>query len=125
MTMRGMSIAFCCLVSLVAVNCRDVADIERESERAAAEINANEGLAEPILMAIERYDEEHGHPPEELSSLLPAYLSAIPKTVGGQDFRYELNDIDRYYLCFDVLSKPSVGCCYYGRLDFWDCSMGD
>lgn len=125
MTGKAMSIAFCCLLSLVAVSCRDVTDIERENERKAAEIDANEELADPILIAIERYEEDHGYRPEELSSLLPAYLSAIPITVGGQDFRYELDDIDRYYLCFDVLGKPSVGCCYGSRLEFWDCSIKD
>ena len=123
MITKAMSITFCCLLSLVAVNCRDAAEVERENERAADEISANEELGEPIVVAIERYEEEHGYPPEELSKLLPTYLSAIPMTVVSQDFRYHLDDMDHYYLCFDVLSKPSVGCCYYGRLESWDCSM--
>jgi hypothetical protein len=123
MTVKGMAIAFCCLVALVAVNCRDAGDIERQGERAAAEISANERLAGPVLMAIGRYEADHGCATDDLGSLVPAYLAAIPKTVGSQGFRYELHDIDRYYLCFDVLSDPTVGCCYYGRLESWDCSM--
>ena len=123
MTVKGVAIAFCCLVALVAVNCRDVGDIERQGERAAAEISANERLAGPVLMAIGRYEEDHGCASEDLSGLVPTYLAAIPKTVGGQDFRFYLDDKGRYYLCFDVLSDPTVGCCYYGRLQSWDCSM--
>ena len=115
----------CWVIMMVTLACTwTTSYVEAQNRGSAAEINANQELAEPILLAIERYEEEHGYLPEGLSSLLPTYLSAIPKTVKGQDFRYELHDIDRYYLCFDVLTKPSVGCCYYGSLDFWDCSMG-
>lgn len=112
------------VIMVVTLACtRTTSYIEAQNRRAAAEIGANEELAAPVLSAIERYEEDHGHLPAELTSILPTYLSAIPKTVTGEDFRYHVDDMDHYYLCVDVLSKPSVGCCYYGRLESWDCSM--
>ncbi len=124
MTSKILLLVPCWVIMMVTLACTwTTSYIEAQNRRAAAEIDANEELADPILSAIEKYEEDHGHPPGGLSSILPTYLGAIPKTVTGQDFRYELHDIDRYYLCFDVLSKPSVGCCYYGRLESWDCSI--
>jgi hypothetical protein len=34
----------------------------------------------PLVRAIEKYEQNNGHPPASLNSLLPEYLSAIPQT---------------------------------------------
>lgn len=124
MRKKIVSLVACWVVVVVTSACTcGTSYIEARDQRAADEIRAAKEQAEPILVAIDRYDDEHGHLPQQMESLLPTYLPAIPKTVAGQEFRYELHHIDGYYLCFDVVSKPSVGCCYYHRLEFWDCSM--
>jgi len=125
MRRKILVLVFCWIIVIVPLACTWTRSyVEAQSQRAATEIDANQELADPVLSAINGYEEEQGYLPEQLSYLLPTYLSAIPKTVGGQDFEYYLDDINGYYLCFDVLSKPCLGCCYYGRLDFWDCSGG-
>lgn len=36
--------------------------------------------AEPLVQAIHRFEDEHGHPPAELDELVPRYLGRIPGT---------------------------------------------
>ena len=83
---------------------------------------ANQERSEPIIQAIKSYEQDHGQFPEELGVLVPTYLTAIPRTTTGDEFRYRLHKVDGYYLCF-YLSRSS-GCCYYQRLDVWDCTSG-
>lgn len=115
MVIRNIPLActwFCILLSL---SCTSSAD----------EIKASQERGSGIVQAIERYELDHGHLPEQLAALTPEYLAIVPKSADDKDFIYKPDRLDGYYLCFDVSSKRNLGCCYNDRLRFWDCGFGD
>jgi hypothetical protein len=123
MSTRARLLGSCGFV-ILAVSACTIADIEHRNERAALEIGANKEQANEIIQAIDSYKQDHDGFPESLDVLVPTYLSEIARTITGQDFVYEVHDLQGYYLCFDPTSKSNVRCCYHRRLEIWDCSMG-
>ena len=115
MSMRNALLACCCLLILVAVACTSTAE----------EIATNRERGSAIVQAITKYVQDRGQLPEKLEVLVPSYLSKIPKTTRESDFAYRMDDLQGYYLCFDVPTKRNLGCCYNHGLDFWDCGFGD
>ncbi len=104
----------CGFLILCAVACRS----------AQEEINLNIERGNPIVGAIDKYKQDHRELPKELQALLPTYLPSLPKTIREQDFAYKLDELEGYYLCFDVPASTKSGCCYNARLAFWDCGFG-
>ena len=89
------------------------------------EIESGQSRAEPILAAIERYRQDNGVYPALLQELVPGYIGAIPKTVTGRNYEYQLDtSAGGYMLCYQLASQKRVTCCYLPGLSFWDCSMG-
>jgi hypothetical protein len=88
-------------------------------------IKANQERASEIIGALARYQQAHGQFPDQLDLLVPTYLTHIPATLSGQNFEYEPDDLEGYYLLFQVDSDKSLGCGYNQRLKGWDCSRGD
>lgn len=115
MNPRNTLLACCCLVVLFIVACTSTRD----------EITANQGRGDVIIQAIAKYVHDHGRLPERLAVLAPVYLQEIPQTTRGDNFAYRQDDLQGYYLCFDVSTTRNLGCCYNQRLDFWDCGFGD
>jgi hypothetical protein len=118
MKTRKNLIVFFCLLILITSACMS-------REKANEVMIANQEKAVDIIEAIENYERDHGQLPEKLDVLVPAYLPEIPETMRGQSFDYVLHNIDGYYLCFDVTRRENLGCCYYYRIERWDCSYGD
>ncbi|NIN63944.1 MAG: hypothetical protein GTO63_04350 [Anaerolineae bacterium] len=126
-TCRGLT-PFCCLLVLLATACTTWVD-KREAEAkasrlAVAEIQANRQRASSIIVAIEAYERDHRQLPDELGALVPTYLSHVPDTTAGENYGYWLEEFEGYYLCFGLVSKPDLHCCYSYRSKGWDCSMG-
>ena len=113
------------LVGLLLAGCT-VLDREESRQRGTQEMNATIEIANPVLDAIEAYEADYGWYPGRLEVLLPRYLSRIPTTSSGREFRYERDDLygEWYHLCFDLATYPNRGCCYFPRLGLWDCSPG-
>lgn len=84
----------------------------------------NQNTAATIVAAIKQYEKTKGHLPETLDELAPNYLAEIPVDVDGNAFSYRLDRLEGYYLCFDAPQFERAGCCYYGRLEIWDCTAG-
>lgn len=64
--------------------------------------------SKPLIAAIEKFDQDNGHPPAQLSDLIPAYLKVVPKTgVGANwDFIYEVDTGHRWKL---FIYRPLTG----------------
>jgi hypothetical protein len=88
-------------------------------------ITANQERASEIISALARYQQAHGQFPDQLDLLVPTYLAQIPITISGQNFEYQPNALEGYYLLFLVDSDESLACGYNKRLEGWDCSRGD
>jgi hypothetical protein len=86
------------------------------------EIKVNQERGNKIVQAINDYQREQGQFPKQLDLLVPNYLSEIPKTISGYDFEYGLDDLDGYYLGFDI--QRGNGCGYAPRFQVWDCTGG-
>jgi len=78
-----------------------------------------------MISALARYQQAHGQFPDRLNLLVPAYLAQIPTTISGQEYKYERDTLEGYYLIFQVASDQSLACGYNQRLKGWDCSRGD
>jgi hypothetical protein len=102
-----------CFLVLVTSACMSTADIN----------TTNQERAGPIIQAISSYEQDHRQLPEQLSVLVPTYLPELPLTTAEQDFTYILHHLDGYYLCFSF-RHSNAGCCYYHRLELWDCTRG-
>jgi hypothetical protein len=115
-------------VTLSVSACMTWADLERQREQAhegaGHEIRSNTEVANSIVNAIDHFELDEGQLPLQLEALVPDYLTSIPKTTDGGTFGYAVDSLDGYYLCFDVVSLPNLGCCYNDRLQLWDCSFG-
>ena len=84
----------------------------------------NQDAAEPILIALEEHNSNHGRYPDNLNDLIPIFLSEVPKTINGKEFEYSLDKVDRYMFCFNRYEPNLSGCCYYRYLETWDCTPG-
>ena len=115
-TMRGIR-TFCGVLVLIVASCTQM--------NMTREIKANEERAVKIIRAIERYKQDHDHPPENLADLVPVYLPEIPQTITGQDYAYTISSIDGYLLCFDLVRYQDRSCCFLERYSIWDCSPGE
>jgi hypothetical protein len=64
--------------------------------------------SKPLIAAIEKFDQDNGHPPAQLADLVPAYLKVVPKTgVGANwDFIYEVGTGHRWKL---FIYRPLTG----------------
>lgn len=64
--------------------------------------------SKPLIAAIEKFDQDNGHPPAQLADLVPAYLKVVPKTgVGANwDFIYEVDTDHRWKL---FIYRPLTG----------------
>lgn len=116
MSISKIVISLCGFLVLCATACTSMS--------AQEEINKNIERGNPIVRAIDKYKQDHGDLPKELPILVPAYLPGLPRTIRDQDFVYKLDELEGYYLCFDVPTKRNFGCCYNARLAFWDCGFG-
>lgn len=64
--------------------------------------------SKPLIAAIDKFDQDNGHPPAQLADLVPAYLKVVPKTgVGANwDFIYEVDTGHRWKL---FIYRPLTG----------------
>jgi hypothetical protein len=91
------------------------------------EFTVNIEIGNKIVIAIEQYKVDKGYYPSSLSDLLPKYLSEIPKTYSGDDFRYNklvpssLMNWDPYLVSFDLTNAKNVGCAYSRFYKKWEC----
>lgn len=59
--------------------------------------------ARPLVMAIEKFEEKEGHPPERLEDLVPAYLSAVPRPFNRKLWDFEYMRVNsKWFIQFDV-----------------------
>ncbi len=86
----------------------------------------NQVVAQPIIIALNEYQQQNNDEyPQDLNDLVPDYLTALPKTIRGEEFQYYPDENEGYYLCFGIGTKGKYGCCYNQRLASWDCTNGD
>lgn len=113
--MRILCIGFwCCIAALGLVACVN-SDVESYEEG-----QITQERAEQIILAVDKYAQDHDQPPHQLDVLVPAYLKEIPKTAKGQSFDYRLCVVDGYDLCYHYRNRAI--CCYIPRLESWDCT---
>jgi hypothetical protein len=78
-----------------------------------------------IVGAIDRFYEDHGVYPDDLSELVPIYLEELPSTISGASFYYYQNDTVTYAVTFFLESKggenTTAYCGYYFSQDLWEC----
>ncbi len=120
MLIKNIVLLWCCLIAAFLTSCVN-ADASEENK-------VNQVRAATIIAAIDKYSQDHLQLPDRLDLLTPLYISELPKTTRGIDFSYRLDSLEGYYLCFGEGSKRSAkdfGCCFYHRLNLWDCTPGD
>lgn len=105
-------LAFACIVLTGCVdNSREISE-------------ANKKTAGPIISALEKYFQDNQHFPLQLEDLVPQYLSDVPESAEGFEFFYRPDKTVEYYLCFEISSGKTPGCCYIPQHEVWDCTRG-
>ena len=91
--------------------------------KAPAERDAYEAgldVAEVIVEALGAYYVDEGHFPEELSLLVPAYLSKLPSSSDGRSYEYELGHDGDFSFRYNGLYSHSIG-----RFWLWNSRDGE
>jgi len=112
--MKFFRISVIVLTIIILISCTDY-DSRRDQE-----------IGNSIISAITAYRNDHKALPSTLNDLIPKYISEIPSTSSGGEFRYILSPVDGgYNLCFSGPRTKHSGCCYLPRFNLWDCTEGD
>lgn len=65
--------------------------------------------ARPLLMAIEKFEKNEGHPPDRLEDLVPAYLLAIPRPFNRKVWDFEYVRVDSNWFVQFSLPERDYG----------------
>ncbi|MCU0239584.1 MAG: hypothetical protein MUC29_09095 [Pyrinomonadaceae bacterium] len=83
-------------------------------------------LAQPVIEALEKYNQDNKDYPQSLPQLTPKYLKENLKDGNGINFTYNYNQQKKSYeLEFSFTEQGSVGlneCSYYSDTKAWSCS---
>jgi hypothetical protein len=88
------------------------------------EITDGKQRGDQIVRAIEKYYIDFKVYPENLSDLIPKYLTKLPHTANGVNYSYKQIEGDIYYVSFPVSSKKiKTTCVFIKKLEDWECSV--
>ncbi len=62
---------------------------------AASNRSSNEAIARKLYAPLEQYFADYKTYPEQLSSLVPKYITKLPTTADGNDFQYRATPVTR------------------------------
>ena len=87
-------------------------------------IEAGQTRAQPLLAALEQYKTDTGAYPPDLQSLIPVYLSEIPRPAPRWEYTYEVQgNGDGFILSFEAGRNFDGDYCeYYSASQTWRCS---
>ncbi len=106
-------VAMLLLAVLLAAAC------EKPGEGAKAE--AWYAAARPIIASLNSYHQDVGRYPQELSALVPVYLTEVPKGPDGQPFEYKWIAPGTSYSLTFRYAGPGMNICAYTPETAWRC----
>ncbi len=96
-----------------------LAGCEKPGEGAKAE--AGYTAARPIIASLNTYHQDVGRYPEQLESLVPVYLTEVPKGPDGQPFEYKWVAPGADYSLTFRYAGPGMNVCTYTPETEWKC----
>jgi hypothetical protein len=115
---KALRICFLSIIIMTLSSCG------KQQPTLEGEITDGKQRGDQIVRAIEKYYIDFEVYPENLSNLIPKYLTKLPQTTAEVDYTYKQIEGDIYYVSFPVTSKEiKTTCTFIKKLEDWECSV--